>query len=66
LGIHAGLEAPEPTEAAESFVFLCHALDVTLSEEQLVGACFGSDAREVLGIGRMGLFFLCPDLGWHR
>jgi hypothetical protein len=29
-----------------SFVFLCHALDVTLSEEQLVGVYVGSGARE--------------------
>jgi len=34
-----------------SFVFLCHTLDMTLLEEQLVGACLGSGAREPLGIG---------------
>jgi hypothetical protein len=29
---------PSPLEATGSFVFLCHALDVTLSEEQLTRA----------------------------
>jgi hypothetical protein len=38
---------------------------VTLSEEQLVGACLGSDARDPLGIDSLGLVFLCPCLGWH-
>ena len=28
-----GPEAPEPLEVVENFVFLCHAPDVTLSEE---------------------------------
>ena len=52
-----GLEAPEPPEAMESFVFLCHAPDMTLSEEQLVGARLGSDAKDPLGIVRL----LCSD-----
>ena len=62
----AGLEAPEPLEAKGRFVFLCHALDVTLSEEQLVGARLGSNAREPPGIGSLGLVFLRSGLGWHR
>jgi len=57
---------PEPPEAAGSFVFLCHAPDVTLSEEQLTGARLGSDAEESPGIGSLGLVFLCPGFGWHR
>jgi hypothetical protein len=65
-GLTCGPEAPEPSEAAGSFVFLCHAPDVTLLEEQLVGACLGSDAREPADIGSLGLVFLCPGLGWHR
>ena len=63
---HGGPEAPESSEAVGSFVFLCRALDVTLSEEQLVGACLGSVEREPPGIGSLGLVFLCPSLGWHR
>jgi hypothetical protein len=59
------LEAPEPSEAMESFVFLCHAPNMTLSEEQLVEACLGSDAREPLGISSLGLVFFCPSLSWH-
>ena len=62
-GRHVGLEAPEPPEAMGSFVFLCHAPDVTLSEEQLVVVRRGSDARVPLGIGSLGLVFLCPGLG---
>ena len=58
-----GPEAPEPPEAVGSFVFLCHAPDMTLSEEQLAGACLGSGAREPLGIGSLGLVFLCSGLG---
>ena len=57
-----GLEALEPLEAMGSFVFLCHALDVTLLEEQLVEACLGSDAREPMGIGSHKLVFLCLGL----
>ena len=64
-GYHAGTEAPEPSEVAGSFVFLCHAPDVTLSVEQLAGAHLGSGARERLGIGSPGLVFLCLGLGWH-
>jgi hypothetical protein len=60
-----GPEALEPLEAAGIFVFLCHAPDMTLSKEQLVGACLGSDAREAPGIGSLGIVFLCPGLGWH-
>jgi hypothetical protein len=59
-------EALEPSEAARSFVFLCHALDMTLSEEQLAGARLGSDAREPPGSGSLGLVFLRPGLGKHR
>ena len=33
-GWRVGLEAPEPLEAMGSFVFLCHAPDVTLLEEK--------------------------------
>jgi len=61
-----GPEAREPSEATGSFVFLCHALDVTLLEEQLAGACLGSGTREPPGIGSLGLAFLCLGLGWHR
>jgi hypothetical protein len=61
-----GLEAPEPPEAVGSFVFLCHAPDVTLSEEQLIGARLESGAREPPGIGSPGLVFLCLGLGWHH
>jgi hypothetical protein len=61
-----GPEALEPPKAVGSFVFWCHALNTTLSEEQLVGAHLGSSARELLGIGSLGLVFLCPGLGWHR
>jgi hypothetical protein len=50
-----GPKAPEPPEAAESFVFLCHVPNMTLSEEQLAGARLGSDARKPLGIGSLGL-----------
>ena len=50
-------------EATRSFIFLCHALDVTLSKEQLAEACLGSDAREPLAIDSLGLVFLCPGLG---
>ena len=56
-------EALESSEAVESFFFLCHTSDVTLSEEQLVGACLGSDAREPLSTGSLGLVFLCLGLG---
>ena len=58
-----GPEAPEPLEVVENFVFLCHAPDVTLSEEQLVGVRLGSGAREPPGISSLGLVFLCPGLG---
>jgi hypothetical protein len=61
-----GPEAFEPSEAVESFVFLCHTLDVTLSEEQLTGAHLGSNAREPPGIDSLGLVFLCPGLGCYR
>ena len=61
-----GSGAREPSEAMGSFVFLCHAPDMTLSEEQLVGARLGSGAGEPPGIGSPGLVFLCPGLGWHR
>jgi hypothetical protein len=50
-----GPKAPDPREAMGSIVFLCHASDMTLSEEQLVGACLGSGAREPPGIGSPGL-----------
>jgi hypothetical protein len=50
-----GSEAPEPSKAAGSFVFLCHSPDVTLSEERLVGACLGSGAKEPPGISGLGL-----------
>jgi hypothetical protein len=49
-----------------SFVFLCHALDVTLLEEQLAGVRLGSGAREPSGIDSLGLVFLCSGLGWHH
>jgi hypothetical protein len=51
-----------PPEVTGSFVFLCHAPDMTLLEEQLAGACLGSDAREPSGIGSLGLVLLCPGL----
>ena len=62
-GLRVSPKAPEPPEAVGSFVFLCHAPDVTLSEEQLAGACLGSGAGEPPGIGSLGLVFLCPGLG---
>jgi hypothetical protein len=65
-GCRVGFETPEPLGTTGSFVFLCHAPNVTLSEEQLVGACLGSDTREPPGIGSLELVFLCPGLGWHR
>ena len=65
-GWRAGPEAPELPEVVGSFVFLCYALDVTLSEKQLVGARLGSDAMESPSIGSLGLVFLCLGLGWHR
>ena len=65
-GLTHGPKALEAREAMGSFVFLCHALDMTLSEEQLVGARLGSDAKEPPGIGSLGLVFLCPGLGWHH
>jgi hypothetical protein len=37
-----GPKAPEPPKAMGSFVFLCHAPDVTLSGEQLVGHVLGA------------------------
>ena len=58
-----GPEAPEPPEVAGSFIFLCHALDVTMSEEKLAGARLGSDAWEPPGISSLGLVFLCSGLG---
>jgi hypothetical protein len=58
-----GPEALEPPEAMRSFVFLCHAPNMTISEEQLVGSCLRSDAREPLGIGSLGLVLLCLGLG---
>ena len=61
-----GLEASEPLEVMESFIFLCHAPNVTLSEEQLVGARLGSGAMEPQGIASLGLVFLCLGLGWHH
>ena len=57
---------PELREAVGSFVFLCHAPDMTLSEEQLAGARLGSGTREPPGIGSLGLVFLCLGLGLHR
>jgi hypothetical protein len=76
-----GPESPEPPEATGSFVFLCHAPDMTLSQEQLAWARLGSDALsqeqlawarlgsdawEPPGIGSLGLVFLCLGLGWHH
>ena len=57
-----GLEAHEPLEAVGSFVFLCHALDVTLSKEQLAGPRLGSGAEEPMSISCLGLVFLCLGL----
>jgi hypothetical protein len=57
-----GSEAPEPSKVAESFVFLCHTLDVTLLEELLAEARLGSGAREPPDIGGLGLVFLCLEL----
>ena len=59
------MRAWKPLEAVGSFVFLCHASDVTLLKEQLVEACLGSDAREPPGISSLGLVFLCLVLGGH-
>jgi hypothetical protein len=58
-----GLEAREPLEAVESFIFLCHAPDVTLSEEQLAGLRLGSSVEESPSIGSLRPIFLCPGLG---
>jgi hypothetical protein len=57
-----GSEAPEPSKAMESFVFLCHTLDMTLLEEQLAEAHLGSGAREPPDISGPGLVFLCLGL----
>jgi hypothetical protein len=61
-----GLEAPEPPKDVRSFIFLCHAPNVTLSEEQLARARLGSSAREPSGISGLRLVFLCPGLVLHR
>jgi hypothetical protein len=44
VGSRANLWAWKPMSPQRPWeaVFLCHALDVTLSEEQLVGPCLGS------------------------
>jgi hypothetical protein len=57
-----GPKGPEPPEAVESFVFLCHIPDMTMLEEQLAEARLGSGAREPSSIGGPGLVFLCPGL----
>jgi hypothetical protein len=44
-----------PWRPLGSFVFLCHAPDVTLSEEQLAGARLGRVTRASSGIGSPGL-----------
>jgi hypothetical protein len=53
-----GSEALEPPEATGSFVFLYLVPGMTLLEEQLARARFGSDARQPSGIGSLGLVFL--------
>ena len=50
-----GPKTPEPPKATVTFVFFCHTLDVTLSEEQLAGARLRSGAREPPGIDSLGL-----------
>jgi len=60
------MQARKPLKVVGSFVFLCHAPGVTLSEEQLEGACLGSKASEPSGIGSLGLVFLFSGLGWHH
>ena len=62
-GLTHGPKALEAREAMGSFVFLCHAPDVTLSKEQLARACLGSNTKEPLAIGSLGLVFLCSGLG---
>jgi hypothetical protein len=41
-----GPTSPRPWRLRESFVFLCHAPNMTLSGEQLAGPCLGSGAGE--------------------
>ena len=65
-GLTCGPESPRAPVAVGSFVFLCHAPDLTMLEVQLAGARLGSGARKPPGIGSPGLVFLCPGLGWHR
>jgi hypothetical protein len=59
VGFEADVQARKPLspQRSQEAVFLCHALYVTLLEEQLIGACLGSGAREPLGIGSLGLVF---------
>jgi hypothetical protein len=45
-GWRTGPEALEPPEAMGSFVFLCHALNMTLSEEQLARALSTKYSRQ--------------------
>ena len=60
------MECHAPGRLREGFVFLCHAMDVTLSGDQLVGPCLGSSAEETPSISSSGPIFLCTGLGWCR
>jgi hypothetical protein len=65
----ADMRAQKPSSSQrlrESFVFLCHAPNMTLSGELLVGPHLGSSAREPPSIDSLGLVFLRPGLGWCR
>jgi hypothetical protein len=58
-----GLGAPKPLEATEEFVFLHHALCVTLSEEWLIALHSRGSVEELTSLGGSGRVFLCSDLG---
>jgi hypothetical protein len=60
-----GPGAPEPLEAAEELVFLCHATCVTLLGERLAEPRPRGSAREHVSLGGSGRVFLCPGLGWR-
>jgi hypothetical protein len=60
------LEAPEPLEAEEELVFLCHAPCMTLSGERPAEPCPRWSVREPLSLDGPGRVFLCLSLGWRR
>jgi hypothetical protein len=61
------VEAPEPLEAEEKLVFLCHTPCVTLSGERPVRLHPKCCVEEPLNLGGLRHVALCPGLGWrHR